>query len=325
MTAPRIPPNIFGIPFGIAGLGVTWATAAAHRQVPAAIGTVILLIAAAAWLVITVAYLSFAVPHRATILQDLQDPVAAPFTALAFITPLLLAANLLYPHAATAGRIVIDIVISLLVVLGGWLTGQWIYGPLTIDKLHPGYFLPTVAGGLLAAAAAATVGQQRLGYVLFGLGMICWLVLGSIMLGRLMVRPLPPAALLPTIAIEIAPAAVASLAWFTLHDNHIDAFAAGLGGYGLLMILAQLRLLPAYLRLPFMTSTWSFTFSWTAVATAGLHWLEDLRPPGYRTWEYTILTIVSILVLAISSRTVVAIARRQLLPAATSASNARSA
>ena len=313
MTAPRIPPNFFGIPFGIAGLGAAWATVGAAEHAPELVSTIIFLIAAAVWLLVLVAYLRFAIAHRRTILEDLQDPVAAPFTALVLITPLILAANALHPHAATAGRIIVDIAIVLLLLLGGGLTGQWIYGSLSIDKIHPGYFLPTVAGGFLGAAAAATVGQQRLGYLLFGLGLACWLVLGSIMLGRLMLRPLPPTPLLPTIAIEIAPAAVASLAWFALHGDQIDAPAAGLGGYGLLMVLAQLRLLPAYLRLPFMPSTWSFTFSWAAVATAGIHWLENLRPTGYRVGEYIVLASVTLLIGAIGLRTVIALRRRQLL------------
>ncbi len=41
------------------------------------------------------------------------------------------------------------------VLFGGWLTGQWIAGELDESKLHPGYYLPTVAGGLIAADGAA--------------------------------------------------------------------------------------------------------------------------------------------------------------------------
>ena len=70
--------------------------------------------------------------------------------------------------------------------------------------MHPGYFLPTVAGGLVAAGGAAEVGQRRLAEVVFGLGLICWIVLGSILLARLLVRPALPAVLTPTLAIEVA-------------------------------------------------------------------------------------------------------------------------
>ncbi len=79
-----------------------------------------------------------------------------------------------------------------------------------------------MAGGLIASDGAALVGQQRLAEVLLGFGVISWIVVGSLILGRLFFRPLLPPPLQPTMAIEVAPAAVASLAWFAIHGPHID-------------------------------------------------------------------------------------------------------
>jgi tellurite resistance protein len=126
------------------------------------------------------------------LVRDLTDPIAAPFASLAVITPMLLAAEGLYPHAPGAGRVLLDVFLTLTVLLGAWFTGQWIYRPVELDNFHPGYFLPTVAGGLIASAGAAEVGQRRLAELMLGLGAVCWLVLGSIILGRLLFRPLLP-------------------------------------------------------------------------------------------------------------------------------------
>jgi tellurite resistance protein len=205
------------------------------------------------------------------------------------------------------------------VLLGSWFTGQWIYGSLELDNFHPGYLLPTAAGGLIGSDGAALVGQTRLAEVMFGFGMLSWLFTGSIILVRLFLRPLLPAALLPTLAIEVAPAAVASLAWFDNHGDHIDAVIAFLAGFGMLMVLAQLRLLPAYRRLPFMPGTWSFAFSWSAVASAAMHWLNDTRPAGYRAEQYLLLAAISVLITAIAARTVISLCRHQLLPQAIAA------
>lgn len=311
VSTPRIPPNLFGIPFGVAGLGNVWLLAAGQHHAPRAISTVIFAVAALAWLLIAVLYLA---GGRAAVRHDLTDNITSPFPALALITPMLLSAQAIFPYAETPGRVLVDVFLVLTVLYGGWITGQWIYGPVELDKIHPGWFLPTVAGGLIAAFSAATVGQPRLGWTMLGLGTICWLVLGSIVLGRLLVRPALPAPLLPTLAIEVAPAAVASLAWFRLHGTAVDPVAAFLGGYGLLMVIAQIRLLPAYVKLAFLPSTWSFTFSWAAVATAGLVWLEVLEPAGYRAWEWVVLAAITLLIGAIAGRTVVALARRRFLP-----------
>ena len=314
MTAPKIPLNLFGIPFGLAGLGEAWTVIARFHHAPDVVGEAVFLVSAVTWLVVLGAYLRHVLTGRTVIVGDLLDPIAAPFASLALITPMLLAAQGLYPHAETAGRVLTDVLVALTVVLGGWLTGQWIQDPVDLDKFHPGYFLPTVAGGLIGSAAAAGVGQPRLAEFMLGLGTVCWIVLGSIILGRLLFRPMLPPALRPTLAIEVAPAAVASLAWFQLHGGRVDTVTAALAGYGLLMVIAQLRLLPAYLRLPFMPSTWSFTFSWASVAAVALIWLEDGHVPGYRIYQDVVLAAVTLLVAGIAIRTLVAIGRRQLLP-----------
>jgi tellurite resistance protein len=314
MRARNVPVNFFGMPFGIAGLGEVWTTLADHDHAPALVGELLLLLAAVVWLTLLIAYLAHVLPRRSEAEATLLDPVAAPFASLVLITPMLLAGQGLYPHAAVAGRVVTDVLLVLTVLLGGWLTGQWIYGSVDLDSFHPGYFLPTVAGGLIGSAAAAQVGQRLLSEVMFGLGLLCWIMLGSVILGRLLLRPMLPQPLQPTLAIEVAPAAVASLAWFALNGARIDVVTAFLAGYGLLMIVAQLRLLPVYLRLPFMPSTWSFAFSWAAVATVGLIWLQATRVTGYRAWQDVLTAAITLLIGGIAVRTLVALRRRQLLP-----------
>jgi tellurite resistance protein len=306
MTAARIPLNLFGMPFGLAGLANAWYYFARRDQAPGAVADVLTAIAAAVWLTVLVLYARSAI-HRRALASDLTDPVLGPFASLGVITPMLLAVDGLVPHAFAAGRIVVDVLVALTAVSGAWFTGQWIYGPLKYTELHPGYFLPTVAGGLLASAAAGAVHQQRLAEVMLGFGLICWLMLGSMILARLLFGPPLPGPLTPTIAVEVAPPAVATLAYLAIYGDRIDAVVAGVGGYGLLMVLAQIRLLPAYLRLSFAPGFWAFAFSWTAVATASLHWLVDLQPAGWRVYGYLLLAAVSLLVGALAVRTLSAI------------------
>jgi tellurite resistance protein len=87
------------------------------------------------------------------------------------ITPVLLVADGLAPYAHRTATILIDLLIVMIVALGGWFTGFWMRGGTELDRLHPGYFLPTVAGGFVASASAAEVGQERLAQVTFGLGL----------------------------------------------------------------------------------------------------------------------------------------------------------
>lgn len=304
--------NFFGIPFGLAVLGEIWAVAAETGLVPNVVGDALLALAALVWLVVLAAYLRDVRSERGAFQADLLDPVAGPFASLAVIVPLLLAELGIAPHAPGAGRALVDAFIALTVLAGAWFTGQWIYGPLELDRFHPGYYLPTVAGGLIASDAAAAVGQPRLAEVMLGYGTICWLILGSLILGRLFFRPFLPTPLVPTLAIEVAPAAVASSAYLAITGRRVDAFAAFLAGYGLLMVLVQVRLLPAFARLKFAPSFWAFTFSWAAVGTATMLWIDALH--SHPAYAYLVLAAVTVLIGGIAARTVVALSRRELLP-----------
>ena len=310
---PAFPLNLFSIPLGMTGLATTWSYAAHRGLAPTAVRDVLCLIAMVIWLAVLGAYL-YAVSRRSrAVTNGLADPVVGPFGSIALIAPLLLTVNGLLPRAPGAARVIVWILVAAIVALGSWYTGQWIYRPVAIDRLHPGYLLPTVAGGLLAAAAAGACGDIRLGQALFGLGMICWLIIGSMVLLRLLFWPPLPAPLTPTLAIEVAPAAAATIAYLSVNGDRIDAVAAGLGGYGLLMALAQIRLLPAYRRLTFRLGFWAFAFSWAIVATAGLHWLADQQPAGWRAWSYLVLVSITLLVSAIAARTALALHRGEQL------------
>jgi tellurite resistance protein len=269
----RIPPNAFGAAFGLCGLAGAWSAAAGAGLVAQWVAPALLAIAALTWLVVLVGYLAGVLARGGSLRGDLTHPVLSPFLSLALITPMILASAGIAPYAPALGTVLTDVFAVLTLLHGAWFTGQLIYGDFALDQLHPGYFLPTVAGGLVGATSAAGVGQPVLGNVLFGYGVVCWFVLGSIILARLFFRPALPAALTPTLAIEVAPAAVAALAWFALRGGDIDAVAQFLAGYGVLMALAQLRLLPVFVRLRFSIGFWAFTFSWAAVASVVLHWL----------------------------------------------------
>lgn len=317
MSRP-VPITFLSIPFGLCGLATAWVYAGRRGLAPGAIGDVLTALAALVFLAVLVTYARSAAARGggAAVRHDLVDPIAGPFAALAPIVALVLVVDGVVPHAPDLGRVLVDVLVVVIVVLGGWYTGQWIYGPLDFAKLHPGYFLPTVAGGLIAAIAAGSVGQQRLGELLLGLGLVCWVILGSMILARLLFGAPLPAPLTPLLAIEVAPAAVASQATFAVHGERIDAFVAGLAGYGLLMAIAQVRLYPAFRALSFGPTFWAFTFSWAAVATVGMHWLAIDRPDGWKVYAYLLLAAVTALVGAIAARTATALAAGRFVPAA---------
>ncbi|HEX3788786.1 MAG TPA: hypothetical protein VHW44_13055 [Pseudonocardiaceae bacterium] len=314
MAVARITLNLFSMPFGLAGLASTWLVAAQEDQVPHRIAEGLLGLSAALWLIVVLCYLRYVLSTRGALRADLADGTFSPFFSLIVITPMLLSGDGVVPMYPEVGRIMLNVCIGLVVLCGALLTGQWVYVRMDLDKVHSGYFLPTVAGALIASACAAEIGERRLAEALFGIGVISWIIFGSLIIGRLFFRPPVPIELTPTMAIEVAPAAVASLAYFALDGDRLDMFAAILAGYGSLMVLAQLRLLPRYARLSFTPSTWAFAFAWSAVASTALHWINASDQHDYRLYADGVLAAITTLIMAIFLRTVIAVLRRQLLP-----------
>ena len=67
----------------------------------------------------------------------------------------------------------------------GGLTGQWMLGQLRPGAYRPGYLLPTVAGGLVGAYAAAAV-HLAAAAAAFGIGLVCcWDILNVTSMGAL--------------------------------------------------------------------------------------------------------------------------------------------
>ncbi len=309
-TWRRVPPSLFGVPFGVAGLSEVWRAAAPVLGISLVISNAVCIASALLWGAVVAGY---AASGPRQIMADLRDPMLAPFVPLATITPMILAAGLT-SYALSAARLLVVGFVVITISVGGWLTGQWIVEHLDEGAVHPGYFLPTVAGGLIGAFAADQVHLHALAYACFGVGMLCWALLGSQLLHRLFFHTALPAPLVPTLAIEVAPPVVAGIAYNALSGGATNIFAYALAGYGVLMVMVQIRFIPVYARLRFSPGFWAFTFSFAAVGTDSVEWIAIERPAGAAVYTGLIVAVLSVFVFAIAARSVVAVRRGQFFP-----------
>jgi tellurite resistance protein len=308
-TRGVVPPNRFGIPLGLAGLATAWHAAGAKLGTSPAVPDAINILAAVVLLIVGWIY---AAQGARRILADLRDPVQSPFVAVPSITAMMLAAALA-SVAFTAGRVLVVIFLAITIAVGGWLTGRWITGDTDPVSVHPGYYLPTVAGGLVGVITLTQVHLRGLAEASFGLGLLSWLLLGSVVLSRLITAKALPAALRPAAAIELAPPALAGVAWFALAGRGVNLIAYAIGGYLVLMALVQVRLVPVYLKLRFSPGFWAFTFSYAIAITCALEWITRTNPPGAAAYAIAAITALTVFIGAIAVRTVIALARGQFL------------
>jgi tellurite resistance protein len=312
-TLLAVPPTFFSITMGLAGLAGAWHVAADLYAVPSGIDAALYALTAIVYLLLIGALVARLVLRPRSVAAELTHPVLGAFYALLPISGMLLVVGL-EPHAHEAAQVLFLILLTATLLLGGWLTGQWIVGPLNDESINPSYFLPTVAGGLIGAQGAGDFGLTGVGWMCFGIGVLCWLLLGSLVLNRLFIRPALPAALAPTLAIVAAPPAVAANAYAVLTGGRVDTVAYALAGYTVLMVLVQLRLLPVYRALPFAPSFWAFTFAYAAVAITALRWIHVEHPAGTTFLGYTVLGVITLFIGGIAVRSLVALQQGRFLP-----------
>jgi tellurite resistance protein len=311
LLGPRVPPTLFAVGLGVAGLAGAWHAAAPLLGAAQPVSDALSILGAVLWLALAGAYLA---QGARMILADLRDPVLSPFAAASPLTAMILAAALA-GHAFTAGRVLVVVFLAVTAGLGAWLTGQWMTGGIEPDSVHTGYLLPTAAGGLIGANAAAQVHLHTLAEASFGIGVLSWVLLGSTILNRLFTRPALPNALAPTMAIELGVPAVAGSAYFAVAGPAVTPVACALGGYAVLMALVQVRLIPVYRKLSFTPGAWSFTFAYSAAAAYALIWLTTTRPPGATGYAITVIVLLTAFVSWIAFRTVLLGVRGRLFPA----------
>ena len=73
MSATRVPLNLFGIGFGLAGLGEAWGFAAGQGLAPRWVSDAILALSAVAWFAGISLYLRYAAATRGAFGADLRD------------------------------------------------------------------------------------------------------------------------------------------------------------------------------------------------------------------------------------------------------------
>jgi tellurite resistance protein len=300
----RIPLSTLAIPFGLSGLAEIWTEAGRDLGWVPSIGYALWVVAAIAWVWLITAHVVRGVKGEESLIDQLKHPAQGPIGALAAVVGMLLGATI-YHVFPVVGIVLVIASITVSATFAGWLLSFWLSGTVQVDSVHGGYFLPTVASGLIAATTAAEVGLKPLAIGAFAVGIFFWIVILIVLLARFATRPQLPDALIPTLAIIVAPPAVAGTAWFVIEGVHRSSIEYGLAALAVVMVLMQVFLIPVYRKLRFSLGFWSFTFSFAAVGVYGIQWLALLRPFGWQVLAVAILIGITVLIGTIGIKSII--------------------
>ncbi len=306
----HLPVAVFAVAMGLAGL--TLATHAAERALglggalsaaalAATLGLLVLLLALYGWKLATA---------PAAVAEEWRHPVKIAFFPAVSIS-LLLAATAIAPRAPEIARPLWLFGAALqggltLAVLAAWI-GHRAFQPV---QMSPAWFIPAV-GNVVAPIAGAGLGFVELSWLFFSGGLVFWLVLMTLVVNRLVFHDPLPGRLAPTLAILVAPPAVAFLAYRELGGG-IDPFARVLLNAGYVFALVVATQAPKLARLPFALSFWALTFPVAALATASLVYAEAAGSQAHRAIGLGLWAALVLAVGALGARTLGAVARREI-------------
>lgn len=309
----RVPASFFGMVLGLVGLGSDWRLAARLWALPAWIGEAVMGVAVTVWLVLVLLHAAKWIWHRSAARAELCHPVQGCFVALGFVSTMLVALAV-QPYARGLAQALFFVGAIGALAFTAWRHGGLWRGGRDAAATTPVVYLSFVAGGFVTAIVAGALGWADWGQLFFGAAVFGWLALESVILQRLFTGAALPAALQPTLGIQLAPPAVGLVAYLAVTEGAPGLAAQMLLGYALVQALILLRLLP-WLREPgFGAGWWAVTFGVAALALGAERMLERGAQGPVEFLAPLLFVAANLVIGGIAIGSLVLLARGRLLP-----------
>ncbi len=315
-AGPRLahfPVTFFATVMGLAGLSLAWTRAAAVIDVPGWVAEALFWVSLATYAAVLTAYLAKAIRHPDAVKGELAHPVRLSFVPTISIGMLLV---------ATAGQHTAPSLAEALwwvgaagqLVLTLYVLSAWINRPtFAVEHVTPAWFIPVV-GLVVVPLAGVQFADLEVSWFFFAVGVTFWIPLLAVVLSRLFVhdRPVPPR-LLPTLAVLIAPPAVAMVSYLRLvpdaGDGPVPRLLYYVALFFALLFLAQVNRLR---KLPFFLSWWAYSFPLAALSAATSVMAAQVGGWFFTAATWTLLIGVTALITLLVVRTVAGMVRGQI-------------
>jgi tellurite resistance protein len=282
-TLEHLPIPLTAMPMGTGGVGLAWRAAHEALGVPAWVGEALLAFTAVLWLAVVGLQAMRALRHPGAVLAELRHPVRVAFAAAPTIG-LMIVAAFLHPYAPGVGAALWGIAIAVHLLVATMLLRRILAGRGEVAMLAPPLMIPLV-GNVLAPVFGARMGFVDASWMMFGVGVVLWLMVVPLLLHRLVAGPPLPPPLRPSLVILLAPPTVAALALKAL-TGQAGGVTLAFAGLALLMAAVLLSLAGELSRIPFGLPWWGVTFPSAAFAVM----LMALGFPGWLCWPALLAT-----------------------------------
>ena len=306
----HFPVSIFSIVMGLSGLAIAWQKASAAFNAPALVWQGIATFASALFICLLVLYSIKIQRFPNAVAAEWKHPVRVNFFPTISICLLLLGIVWLDSSAALARALWIS---GTLLHLGFTLAilSSWMHHThYDIKHANPAWFIPVV-GNLFVPICGVHFASPEIAWFFFSIGMVFWVVLMTIIFYRIFFHePIPPR-LQPTLFILLAPPAVGFIAYGALSPV-LDGFARILYYSALFLTLLLGSSVMRFIRGGFFISAWAYSFPLAATTIASFAMAKRSGVGFFNGVAAALLTVVTLIVLALIVKTLGAIERRAI-------------
>ncbi|WP_309119341.1 hypothetical protein [Paenibacillus sp.] len=278
-NVPAAPASYFAMTLGLAETGNALRLAGPSWELPLWCGELFEGAAVLSWGWWLLLYINKWISHRQTALQEWRDPVQSSFIALLPESMILIALVCDPYHAETARALFWVGSAANLIYAAYRVSSTWTL-PRSGSQITPSLLLPFSASVLVNALAAGLLGYETYGRMVFGVGVISWLILDSVLLQQLMNGGLE-VKVRNVMGIYMAPAAIALVAYQVLGGGSSDLVTLALAGYSLFQIVALLLSYRWLRKQAFAPGYWAYTFGVATVAQGYLLMTQPHTTLGY--------------------------------------------
>lgn len=245
--------------------------------------------------------------HLQAVRKDLQHPVRHAFMATFPVSVILLAAlgAALFQHLDP----IVDVGLAWFWCVGSvlefvatvWVISRWLRphaeGGLQWATLTPALFIPVV-GNVLAPLGGVPLGFETWAAAQFGIGLLLWPILQTLLFVRWGQAGPLPAKLSPTLFISVAPPSAVGLSLLQMQAPSLVAWGAwGMALFFLALTLTQLEAMRAQ---PFGMSFWGLSFPLAAFSALTLRLANTPEGTWLQLPALGMLALTSLVILGLT-------------------------
>ncbi|MCG8429136.1 MAG: SLAC1 anion channel family protein [Chromatiales bacterium] len=302
------PISFFAVVMGLAGLTIAWEKAQQTLDLSFKLDGALVPMVSLAFVAILVTYLTKLVKFKDEVVKEFRHPIKLNFFAAISISLILLSVVYLgISHDLAHALWILGAALQLVITL--YVMSSWIYHEhYQVQHSNPAWFIPVV-GNVLVPIAGTGLGYFEISWFFFSIGIVFWLVLFIIIMNRVFFHNPLPEKLMPTFFILIAPPAVGFISYVKLTGD-IDAFARLLYYSGLFLTLLLATQWKRFVKIAFFLSWWAYSFPLAAITVATLVMYESNNVPGFAALSWTLLSLVTLVVVMLLYKTARAISQK---------------